>query len=80
MFCGNCGAKVNTGSAFCYNCGSRLAEPGQMAQMQQLPPQGQVNNEGWQAQSDNWQAVRELQVTLVNGRNMLIMRSRTEQG
>ena len=55
MFCGNCGAKVNTGSAFCYNCGSRLAEPGQMAQMQQLPPQGQVNNEGWQAQSDNWQ-------------------------
>ena len=56
MFCGNCGAKVNTNSDFCPNCGFQLIAPGQSAPRQQMtPPQGWMNNEGWQAQSNNWQ-------------------------
>lgn len=56
MFCSNCGARVNTNSKFCPNCGFQLIASGQSAPEQQMaPPQRWVNNAGWQAQSNDWQ-------------------------
>ena len=56
MFCGNCGARVNTNSDFCPNCGAQLIAPGQDAPMQQpSPPNGYTAADGWQAQSNDWE-------------------------